>query len=494
MRLAIAAVFQLTNTFCRLPTSFSSFDDDAASPSGGQPCDPFHVRGLIRQIGELCKRNQIDMTVGQIAIARASGPATHDCAAQLSRQLCRAATESASNVDAFVLVLSGTMLDEDLQSVDEQLIEVVRKTLNADVPLIVLLSDYANVTDQLVTSNISESQPIFLLGFDHDDHECLDRTARSVLRACEHLVDSTVGQTTLVRRLPLLVPPANVGTHDEVMCSLKTIAAEFIADPEVLDVSFYPGFPYADVNAAGFGISVTAPSDKAKRLLQRLYRAVWDRREEFGVFQMNVEIAVHAAMLANPGPVVVADLGDDPVFGACGDGTGLLWALIDLGAPDATLGVIVDPLCVAAAIESGVGTRLKFDVGGGLDHRAGYPVQVEASVRKVSDGHLTVDEGCTINLGRSVVLDVQGRHGGQIDLIVCEQAPQMINPSVFSALGIDISRKKIVGVKSSTFLDQHFGSIADTVIRTSTPGITTPVLNYFDYLHVQRPIYPIDAV
>jgi microcystin degradation protein MlrC len=41
---------------------------------------------------------------------------------------------------------------------------------------------------------------------------------------------------------------------------------------------------------------------------------------------------------------------------------------------------------------------------------------------------------------------------------------------------------------------ETFSRVASRVIETTTPGITTPVLSFFDYQRIPRPIYPLDAV
>ncbi|MGA7671015.1 MAG: MlrC C-terminal domain-containing protein, partial [Nitrolancea sp.] len=200
----------------------------------------------------------------------------------------------------------------------------------------------------------------------------------------------------------------------------------------------------------------------------------------------------HDAMLSESAPVTIADVGDDPTFGAAGDGTGLLWALIDLGAQNAALGVIVDTAAVADAVHSGVGSELKIDVGGTVDRRAGYPINVTARVRRIADGCVESADRCVQNVGRAVLLDVQGRHGGRIDVILTERPPVSVETGLFRALGVDLTNKKIIGVKRTTSLRDVPTASGSQVLVTSTPGITTPLLHYFNWEHVSRPMHPLD--
>jgi len=65
---------------------------------------------------------------------------------------------------------------------------------------------------------------------------------------------------------------------------------------------------------------------------------------------------------------------------------------------------------------------------------------------------------------------------------------------MFQALGIDLARKKIIGVKSSWRYRVEFDGLADHTLATTTPGITTPVLAYFEFQQIPRPIYPLDPL
>lgn len=65
---------------------------------------------------------------------------------------------------------------------------------------------------------------------------------------------------------------------------------------------------------------------------------------------------------------------------------------------------------------------------------------------------------------------------------------------MFEALGIDLAAKQIVAVKSSWRVRENFGNLAASILETTTPGVTTPVLAFFDYQRIPRPIYPLDAL
>ena len=101
----------------------------------------------------------------------------------------------------------------------------------------------------------------------------------------------------------------------------------------MINVGLTPGYAYADIPLVGFGVLVTTDGDPAlaERICTEMADLVWSRREEFRPETMSVEEAVHAAMTAPAGPVVLADVGDNPGGGTACDGTGQTRLLPRLG-------------------------------------------------------------------------------------------------------------------------------------------------------------------
>jgi len=195
---------------------------------------------------------------------------------------------------------------------------------------------------------------------------------------------------------------------------------------------------------------------------------------------------------------VLADLGDNPGGGSACDGTALLWALLDLGAPSATLGVLTDPAVVDQALRAGVGAQLDLTLGAKTDELHGYPIPVQATVRSLSDGHFTyegpVETGREDTLGRTAVLSCAGRHGNTVQVIVAERRVQALDTAIFRSQGIEPTEFKIVVVKSSVHFRGAFGPIAARIIEVDTPGLTGVNLSRFTYHRLTRPLWPLDPI
>ncbi|MCX2721162.1 MlrC C-terminal domain-containing protein [Roseibium salinum] len=118
----------------------------------------------------------------------------------------------------------------------------------------------------------------------------------------------------------------------------------------------------------------------------------------------------------------------------------------------------------------------------------------EARVLCIRDGDCVGRRGFyagrRMNLGRSVLLDLGG-----IQVVVISIRNQCADPIFFEMMGIDIGAARAAVVKSRGHFragfDEFYGP--DQVIEVDVPGLTSPILNRFDFRNFRRPIFPLDA-
>lgn len=395
--------------------------------------------------------------------------------------------------DAVVLDVHGAMVSEAATDGDAEIVRRVRAAVGPRVPIIAVLDLHANLSPDLV------APADVLLPYDTYPHVDTAERGAEAVHLAGRLLSGEIQPTTALRKLPLLTssPPQRTGAGP--MAAIAALAAECERLPGVLNVGVTPGFAYADVPDAGFGILVTTDRDRAlaERLASELADFVWDRREAFRPQVLTVEQAIHAAMAEPGGPVVLADLGDNPGGGTPADGTALLWGLLDLGAPNAALALIADPQAVATASAAGVGARVELSLGGKTDEHHGYPIDVTATVRSLSDGRFTyegpMNAGLPGNLGRTAVLACDGRYGHTVEVIVCERRVQPLDAAIFRSQGIEPRDRQVLGVKSAVHFRGSFEPLAHRIIEVDTIGLTSIALDHFPYRHVRRPIWPLDG-
>jgi len=200
-------------------------------------------------------------------------------------------------------------------------------------------------------------------------------------------------------------------------------------------------------------------------LAETLGRDIYALRNEMVPRYPDIEQALDLAQ-ASPGRVVLADTADNAGGGAPSDNVTLLAAMLRRGVKNAAFGAIWDPISVSACKEAGMGTKLGLRLGGKCGAASGDPIDVEVIVRGIKDSHDQAALGDSrVSLGASVWLDING-----VDVVVNSIRDQTFAPDAFTGLGIDLSEKRLIAVKSSYHFRQHFSAIADRIIQVATPG------------------------
>jgi microcystin degradation protein MlrC len=118
-------------------------------------------------------------------------------------------------------------------------------------------------------------------------------------------------------------------------------------------------------------------------------------------------------------------------------------------------------------------------------------LDLEVYVKSLTDGRFKLStpmgQGSAVNLGKMARLVCGG-----VDIVVASERTQVLDPEPFVLQGIDVTRCRIVGLKSSAHFRAGFSKIAKHIISTDPPGISTSNLASFPYRRLRRPIYPLD--
>jgi microcystin degradation protein MlrC len=237
-------------------------------------------------------------------------------------------------------------------------------------------------------------------------------------------------------------------------------------------LSFTPGFPMADIPDCGMAVFGYGPDEaRVDTAVAALANAVGDAEPQFRMDLFSAPAGVARAMQRGErgAPVVLADTQDNPGAGGNGDTTGVLKALLDAGAQDATLGLLVDPASAKQAHAVGAGRRSAFSLGE-ISGVAGHvPLQGEFTVETVSDGRFTCTgpmfKGFKMDLGPMAVL----RSGG-VRVVLASKKCQAADQAMFRHVGIEPVRERILALKSSVHFRADFEPIAREVLVVVAPG------------------------
>lgn len=490
MRFGFARVVHKSNSFAQTPTSLADFER-LECLSGSEIVAKYTSTSTTSGgIIDAANDSETDMVPILSAIAPSGGHIETEAIEQLAERIARGVQEQSEPLDGLIVELTGAMTTMSGSSGDEELINRLQQAVPG-LPIGLLLSPQANVTSTLANSCVCVARA------SHTPDSDPRSTGRNAVDMLRRSIEMGSGVNVTASTLPLLVPVAAQRSLSQPLRDIEHRASEERANDKVLSIAIFPGYPYTDAPHAGSSVVVTGSGD-CSDVVSNLRDELWHRRAEFFVQGSNVEEAVHYAMASKQGPVLIADLGDNPDDGAPGDGTTVLWALLDLGVRNATVAAIVDKEAVAACFNAGEGGKVEIPVGGRLDTRHGYPIDIRAKVTSLHEGQFTLNgpigAGLTVDAGRIVVLDVEARHEGRVELILTEKPLQVTDTALFEHVGIDIRERAIVSIKSTNDYLPAFEPCAAEIFEVITPGITTPDPAFFAYQHVRRPIYPLDPV
>jgi microcystin degradation protein MlrC len=267
------------------------------------------------------------------------------------------------------------------------------------------------------------------------------------------------------------------------------------ARPGILAITLAGGFPFADIYHAGASVTVMTDGDLdlARRTADEIARYLWERREAFRVTLTPVSEAIAYALKTGRGPVVLADVSDNPGGGSPCDGTRMLQELVGANVPSAVLAVIVDPEAVRAAQEAGVGRTATLVVGGKTDRRHGDPLTLTGKVVWVGQKEYVnrgpMMTGTTVKMGLTAVFVVN-----TVEIILTENHFQPFDPEALRCLNIEPRKRLLIGLKSAVHFRAAFQDLAEKIFEVDTPGITSPDLRRYSYKRVRRPIYPLDEM
>lgn len=395
------------------------------------------------------------------------------------------AIRQAGKIDGVLLALHGAMVAEGAPEAEGTLLREVKEIVG-DTPVIVTLDLHGLISGSL----IDNCDAVF--GYDTNPH--IDMYERGV-EAAETLVKTMKGEikpTVAHRKLPMLPPTINQRTTEGPMVKLLETARQMETKPGVLNVCLFPAFPYADVQRAGSAVVAVTNNDPelAQELADILGEEMWSLRNEFLKSLTPIAEAVSTAINAPEGPIVLADVADNPGGGAPGDGTEILRELLRQDATNTGFACIKDPEAVQKAIEIGVKSTLTMKIGAKTDDFHGEPLEVTGTVRTITDGrfiHKAMAVGVPADVGRTAVIDVNG-----IEIILTERSHAPNDPEIYRRNGIEPTDKKILVLKSRGHFRAAYEPFSKQIIEVDAPGLTTPNLEWFTYHNIPRPMWPFD--
>ena len=207
---------------------------------------------------------------------------------------------------------------------------------------------------------------------------------------------------------------------------------------------------------------------------------------------LTINRALDMAAAAPAGPIVVADTADNAGGGSPSDSTFVLRAILERGMSDVALGPLWDPVAVQFCQEAGEGAMLDLRLGGKTGPVSGDPLDVKIKVLKlVRDCRQTFGQTVAM-MGDSAAIRIEHPQARNVDIVINVARTQAFGADMFTNLGIDPAKKKVVVVKSSQHFHAAYAPLAKEVLYIGGPGCIATDFATFDFKRVQRPIWPLD--
>jgi len=484
-RIAIGEISHETNTFCP-PTTLAMFvarhwdrGEEIISRERGTRT---YLGGMI-DAGE---RLGVTLVPTFAASTEPWGTITREAYDTMVGELVRAIRQ-AMPLDAVCVALHGAGIAEGITDLESGVLEAIRNVVGGAMPIAVPLDLHGNITPRMV------SLATGLFGVHEYPHTDSFERGGEAIAFLLRVLRREITPAMAIEALPLLIPASPSAL--EPARTINVFCHEWEQQPGMIDCAFFHGFSHTDIPEAGVTVVAVAEREAAlaRRAAQAVAREVWARRESFQVkFPQPAEAVAQAVNLAGSAtPVVINEVSDNPGGGGPGDGTHLLRAMLAAGLSESAFGTLYDPEVADAAHRAGVGGTLRVRLGGKHDRLHGDPLDVEVYVKTLTDGRFKLStpmgQGSPVNLGKMARLACGG-----VDVVVASQRTQVLDPEPFLLQGIDVTRCRIVGLKSSAHFRAGFSGIAEHIVSTDPPGISTSNLSSFQYRRLRRPIYPLD--
>ncbi|MDI6836283.1 MAG: M81 family metallopeptidase [Rhizobiaceae bacterium] len=481
MRIFTAALATETNTFSPICIDRRAFEDSLYAPPGTHPQTPTLCTAPITVGRRVAAEKGWTLIEGTATWADPAGLVNRATYEGLRDEILDQ-LRAAMPVDAVVLGLHGAMVAAGYIDPEGDLLTRIREIIGPDVLLCAELDPHSHLTAKRVAA------ADFFVVFKEFPHTDFVARAEDLWRITVDTLEGRVKPVMSVFDCRMIdVFPTSREPMRSFVDRLMAIEAE---DEDVLSLSVIHGFMAGDVPELGTKmIAVTdAKREKGAHLARELGLELFSKRGTFMMPQIDEKEAVSRALAATRGPVVIADMWDNPGGGTAGDSTVIVEELLARGATDVAVGMIWDPIAVQLCMAAGEGAEIPLRFGAKSAPGTGNPVDglVEV-VRVVPNAEMRFGESVA-PFGDAAHIRLRG-----IDIVLSSVRVQSYDPSLFTALGIDPQSKRILVIKSTNHFYAAFSKIASDILYCSagSPYPNDPATN--PYRRARRDIWPMTA-
>jgi len=477
VKLFIAGFDTETNTFAPLPTGRRAFADGFIAHGDATRQPENYCSAQLNIWRRRAEERGWQVTESLCAFAEPGGVIVR-AVYEGFRDEILADLRAAMPVDLVILALHGAMVAEGYDDCEGDLLQRMRAIVGERVPIGAELDLHCHITDAMVGNATA------LVAYKEYPHIDIPDRAEDLFRI---IVDAAEGRT---RPVMAAASCRMIGTYRTTEQPLRGFVDRMIAlegRAGIISVSLGHGFPWGDVADVGTKTVVVADGDggKAERLACDLAEEFFAMRDDVASRFLTVDEAIDRALVMVGGPVVIADVSDNPGGGAPGDATFFLRRLLERGVTRVASGYYCDPMAVRACAEAGVGARFTLRIGGKSGVASGSPLDLDVTVRGVADKVTQRFGAAPVQMGESAWVEAAGLH-----LVLTSLRTQVFHPEGMTKLGLDLGECKLVIVKSTQHFHAGFAPIAKAILYAAPPGALRSDFANIPYTKLKTPYWP----
>ena len=460
-KIAVAGFQHETNTFAPQPTTFKIFEERGAWPelTRGESLIKRFL-GLNLPISGFISACNHKVEPILWAAAEPGGFVDNDAFDLITNEIIEGIIES--KPDAVYLDLHGAMVTRKYDDGEAEILRRIREAAGYDLPLAVSLDLHGNLSKSFF--DLADLVTIYRT-YPHVD------LAETGARAADLLSMSLKKPLKKAwRRANFLIPVTAQGTDYQPSKDIYNYINK-ISQNEVASIDLAMGFPPADIPELG---PVIVAYDQSQRVandsVEKVFKKLLEAEPIYNDRLVSAEDAVAEAVKSINGPVVIADVQDNPGAGGTGDTTGLISALIKAQASDAILSMLYDPHTAEAAHIAGVGSEIDVSLGGKFTTYS-KPIKCKVLIEAISDGRFLFTGpmfgGSDADLGPVALLKISDT---SIRVVVGSKRAQNADQEMFRVVGLEPCQHKIICVKSAMHFVADYKRVSKNIIFATSPG------------------------
>jgi len=484
MRVALLQLFHEANGFSPIPIGLRDFrtrhwceGDEVRRRFGA-------TRNWLGGAIAACDAAGADLDIGLCTSCHPGGSVAADAfdairAAMLDslRAIC-----ARGQPDVVLLLLHGALLVDGCLMPEGELAAAARAAVGSNAVIGVTLDFHANIDPLL-----ARTADLLMSGKLYPHTDAFDRGRRLAELALASVVDPRKTRHVL---LPIATPLPRQQTlsPDSPFGELVALSAELAARHGLDDLSLLGGFHFADRDWASMSMLVTGGTrTRQDAAMSAMADAVWARREALLAPLPDLAAAAHQLTTrTHGGMTLVVDTGDNPGGGGTGETASLLPWLVAENI-DFAAGFFVDPALARRASEAGPGGTFQARIGAAT----GTPFVAEAAVAwsgEISYRNIgPMMTGELLEGGLGAVLRI-----GRGRIIVTTERIQAYDINAFLSLGIDLSTRDVVLVKSSAHFRASYAPLAaGGIVLCDGGGWSSSDLQRFPFTGRTKSILPL---